>query len=238
MQKKDYGIILSKVDYSESSIIIRIYTSQNGTLPFIYRGAKNKKRDQFKIYPLSIVEFEYGGQPRSEIKYLNSISTYVNISNCFFDPIKSSILFFLNEVLQKTLQDADSDSELLSFLIGRLKLLDLEERPASFHLKFLADYTKFLGCFPEVSVKKVNYFDLQEGALVTLQPKHLNYITGHELEAFHSIVNASAEHLDAINLCGVKRSRMLHIFLEYYSLQIESFGKCKTLEILETIFRD
>lgn len=237
MKDKDYGIILSKSDYSESSYIIKIYTSKRGTCSFIFRGAK-KKKDQFKLYPLSIVELEFGLNPKSELHYLNSLSTYINISNSFFDPIKSSILFFLNEVLQKTLRDADADSELMSFLISRLKYLDLDHAPKNFHLKFLIDYSRFHGFYPEGSQSNQPYFDMLEGEFVAIRPKHENILEGAELKAFCSVLETKYESSEMLNFHGIPRSRLLRIILAYYQLQIESFGQTKTLEVLEIIFHD
>lgn len=237
MKDKDYGIILSKLDYSENSYILKIYTSKHGLSSFLFRGAK-KKKDQFKVYPLSIVEFEYGVNPKSDLHYLNSISTYVNISNCFFDPVKSSILFFLNEILQKTLRESEPDQELLSFIISRLKYLDVDDKPLDFHLHFMKDYSRFLGFDPSLDEEESLYFDLKEGEFCLLKPKHEYFIEKVELEAFKSFIQFPYDGEGYADLKGVKRTRMLQILVVFYQNQLENFGACKTLEVLETIFRD
>lgn len=239
MKEKDYGIIISKLDYSESSYILKIYTSREGMSSYLFKGAK-KKKDQFKIFPLAIVELEYFKSPKSDLAVLTGIDTYVNTKNNYFDPIKSSIVFFLNEILQKSLRTHESDVELLSFIISRLKFLDLTERPINFHLFFLLDLSKYLGFYPKVNSNEKGecIFDLQEGVFLNSKPFHEDYVKNEESLALKTLLGTKFDTDEAPDLLGTRRIRLLEIITEYYKLHIEDFGECKTLEVLETIFND
>lgn len=237
MKDKDYGILLSKIDYSETSYILKLFTAKGGLSSFLYKGAK-KKKEQFKLFPLSIVEIEYGINPKSDLYFLNSISTYVNISNCFFDPIKSSMLFFLNELVQKTLNSSEPDQDVLSFIIGRLKYLDVHNDIMNFHLQFMIDFSKFLGFHPGQNVQSFLYFDMKEAEFCPIKPKHEYFIEGSNLKAFETLIASPIEPEGNVDLKSVKRSDMLQILLRYYRLQLEGFGECKTIEVLQTILND
>lgn len=238
MKDKDYGIILSKTDYSESSYILKVYSSKKGLSSFLFRGAK-KKKGQANIYPLSIVEFEYGINPKSDLHYLNNLNTYVNISNCFFDPVKSSILFFLNEILQKTLKQSEPDLDLLTFFISRLKYLDIDDYPMNFHLHFLVDYSKFQGIHPGLpNQQEPICFDLQGAEFLAYFPNHELVIKGDELKVFIGLLKHDYDSKSPFDYRGHKRSRILELLLQYYSIQLDGFGKCKTLDVLETIFHN
>ena len=188
-----------------------------------------------------IVELEYYQNPKSDLFNITGISTYINTSQIYFDPIKSSIIFFLNEILQKTLKTKESDIELLSFIISRMKYLDLTDRPINFHLFFLLDYAGYLGFYPKFDEEKSNHliFDLKEGTFVETKPNHSFYVKDQESRALREILGMNFDDSNtSLDLHGVKRSRLLGILTDYYRIQIEDFGTCKTLEVLETIFRD
>lgn len=239
MRDKDYGIIISKLDYSETSYILKIFTSKNGLSSFLFKGAK-KKKNQFKIFPLSIVELEYSKGIKSDLFLLNSIGTYVNTKENVFDPIKSSIVFFLNEILQKTLKTNEPNVELLSFFINRLKYLDLIRNPINFHLCFMIDYSSYLGFYPQMELSDLEkvIFDLKEGIFQKGKPNHEFYVINQESKVLAELLGMKFDEDIEPNLQGVKRIRLLEILVEYYKLQIEGFGNCKTLEVLETIFHD
>ena len=53
------GIVLSKVDYSETSIILKLLTEKEGVKSFIFQGAKRKNKKGNIISPLAILSVEY-----------------------------------------------------------------------------------------------------------------------------------------------------------------------------------
>ena len=114
----------------------------------------------------------------------------------------------------------------------------MDDHPLNFHLKFLVDFSKFLGFYPSFSESISPYFDMQDGEFCEIRPKHQYFIEGVELKAFDSLLKTDYQETEKIDFHGTRRNRLLHLLLDYYAMQIESFGKVKTVEVLETIFND
>ena len=56
---KTKGIVLRKVDYSETSIILSVLSPNDGVKSFIYQGAKRKKKKGNLITSLAQISIEY-----------------------------------------------------------------------------------------------------------------------------------------------------------------------------------
>ena len=88
------GIVLQKVDYSETSLIVKVLTAEEGVLSFIYQGAKRKKKKGNLISPLAIINISYFNRADSAMGKITSVEPAVVYKDLAFNPYKSSILFF------------------------------------------------------------------------------------------------------------------------------------------------
>ena len=169
------GIVLRKTDYSETSLIIKFLTAE-GVQSFIFQGAKRKGKKGNLISPLAVLSIEYYKRDDSSLGKISKIEPAEIFKEIPFDPYKSSIIFFMNEVLNKTLKEKDVDHDLYTFLRSILQILDLSESTANFPIKFLYQLTKYLGFYPQVD-EFGSYLDLQEGRYVKYEPNHPFYLS-------------------------------------------------------------
>ncbi len=101
---------MQKIDYSETSIIVKFLTPSNGIQSFIFQGAKRKNKHGNLISPMAILSFEYYQRGDSDLGKITAIESSVIYHNIPFDPYKSSIVFFMNEVLLKTLREREDST--------------------------------------------------------------------------------------------------------------------------------
>ena len=112
------GIVLHSTKYSDTSLIVKIFTEAQGTQSFIIKGAFGKKsRVKAALFsPMGLVNITYNDHGGDKLKFLKDIMRRSTAADMGFDPIKSSILLFYNELVYKLLFDTGPDTVLFHFL--------------------------------------------------------------------------------------------------------------------------
>ena len=231
------GIVLQKTNYSETSLIVKIFTLDKGLQSFIFPGAKRKNKKGNLITPLAILQIEYFQRADSDLGKISRIESEVVYKNIPFDPIKSSILFFLNEVVYNTVKEEQYNPELYHFLKSALSILDILENSANFALQFLLEFTKHLGFYPNVE-KEARYFDLLEGKFSKYTPNHPNYIEAENSQLLLSILGTKFDDKLDLKLNAKKRRILTYEVLKYYQVLFDNFKTIKSLPVLEITFHD
>ncbi|OIQ28959.1 MAG: DNA repair protein RecO [Crocinitomix sp. MedPE-SWsnd] len=228
------GIVLQKTDYSESSLIIKFLTSE-GVQSFIFQGAKRKGKKGNLISPLAILSIEYYKRNDSALGKISKIEPAIIFKEIPFDPFKSSIVFFMNEVLNKTLKEKDADHDLYTFLRSILEILDLSTTTANFPIKFLYQLTKYLGFYPQVDENGI-YLDLQEGRYVKYQPNHPFYLTKEKSDLLLEFSGMNFDGKNDPNVTLKDRRELVYDLLNYYKVIFDNFEEIQSLSVLEATF--
>ncbi len=227
MKENDIGIFLQRTVYSESSVIVSYFTRNHGFQKFIFRGAKKKASH---LFPLNLQELVYYHRPESELGNLVSAESTLEVQNIPFDPIRSSIAYFLAEVLQKCLTHTEKDEHLFSFVHQKIERLDKGEDLALFPSSFLLELTYHLGIEPHVLDENSNAFNLADGEFHFSDTADLNCSTDVALV----LLSLLRGNIPDVNYS--MRKEVLNTILLYYKFHIDHFGNLKTKEIIESIF--
>jgi DNA repair protein RecO (recombination protein O) len=228
------GIVLQKTDYSESSLIIKFLTSE-GVQSFIFQGAKRKGKKGNLISPLAILSIEYYKRNDSALGKISKIEPSIIFKEIPFDPFKSSIVFFMNEVLNKTLKEKDADHDLYTFLRSILEILDLSNTTANFPIKFLYQLTKYLGFYPQVDENGI-YLDLQEGRYVKYQPNHPFYLSKEKSDLLLEFSGMNFDGRNDPNVTLKDRRELVYDLLNYYKVIFDNFEEIQSVSVLEATF--
>lgn len=233
------GIILHQVNYSESSIVAKIYTELFGLQSYIINSVRGRK-SKFKsniFQPLSLVEMVVYHKENRGLQRLSEIRSSPQINNISSDIRKTSIVIFLNEILIKVLNEEEHDQSLFDFLFHAIQFLDLSTGSCSnFHLYFLVSLSRFSGFYPLGSYNQNNkFFDMMEGRFVPVVSGHPHVIADPYCRLFYEIITTSFEKMDEINITGHQRRILLTALLDYYRLHMNNFGIIKSQHILEEI---
>lgn len=233
------GIVLHHFKYSEKSIIAKIYTEKFGLQSYILNGVRSSKSKNKAVYlqPLSLVEINANYKEKKGIQQLRNIQLAHPFNSIPFNIAKTSLAFFLAEILYKSIKEEETNYTLFEFLFNAFQVLDYKEKNyANFHLIFLAQLTHFLGISPQN--KTINtttfYFDLQEGVFVSMQPPH-NAFANYELsQKFKAVLNSSFDDNNLL-LSNTDRKELLTVFLDYYHLHLSNFDNLKSLAVLQEV---
>jgi len=234
------GIVIHSIKYSETSIIVKIFTEDIGLQTFIIKGVRSKKAKMKAalFQPLQMLEVSFAHRESKKMLHMHEAKSAIVYQSIPFDNIKRSVMIFLTEILNRSLKENLPDRALFNWLWQALLWYDLnDERTIDFHLVFLIQLTRFLGFYPKhISVASFRYFDLKEGIFVNYEPFHPHYISGETATLFNKITSVSFNNIEKLVLSTSQRSKLINSLTEYYRLHIENFGEVKSLEVLRELF--
>jgi DNA repair protein RecO (recombination protein O) len=242
MLYKTRGIVLNSVKYSETSLIIKIYTEEFGLQSYMVRGVRSKSA---KIKPallqnLSLVDLEVYHKEKKSIQTIKELRPGYTFGSIPFNMKKSAIAVFLNEILYKAILEEEQNIDLFGFIYESVKLLDMEpDANPNFHLLFMVHLTKFLGFFPKNNFSDRNsVFDLQEGLFKKpdLPGELLLEMPGSSY--LNNLINTAFDRLPSLQIPSKTRILILENLIKYYALHLPGFGTVKSHIVMKEVLRD
>ncbi len=236
---KTRGIVLHKVNYSESSVILKVYTELFGIQSYLVKGVRKKKPliSPALLQHLSLLELVVYHKELGNLQHIKEIHAAFPFTHIPFDIRKSSLAIFLNEVIYKALKEEETNAELFNFLFDSIVRLD--EATAhlnTFHLCFCVQYSKYLGFYPSGNWDLQHpYFDLVEGVYVNTPPLHQYYLTKEISQILFQYSSASWENMSEISINNQQRKNLLMGLMDYYRIHLQGFGNIQSHHILEQV---
>lgn len=239
MLHKTRGIILKTTLYSESSVVVQVFTEQLGIQSYLINGVKKPKAKISinMLQPLHLVDMVVSHKPNISLQRVSELRPSPVFRSIPYDVVKRSIIMFLNEVLYKSIRQQHTDENLFSFLFNAIAWFDeAPEANPNFHLAFLLKLSRFLGFAPSMEHRPdQQFFDLQEGAFRSRQPIHSHYLEKEAGDWFILLYSTSFERLIEIKFKNSVRRHILDKILIFYTLHTASFGEIRSHQILEDI---
>jgi DNA repair protein RecO len=227
MKVVDEGIFLHRTSYSDSSLITTFFTKDKGIQKFVFRGGKKKAH---QLYPLSISELNYFG--RAESNLLNLTSAQATCNHDFqFDPIKSTIAFFIAECVRKCTIDNDHDSAMYDFFYSEIHRLNDSEECSLFPVEFMVAFTEVLGFQPLVEDDGTT-FNLDEGTIGRSKDPLSRTSSGAHIQLITSIITGA--HAEMSIERGI-REIALETMMSYYRIHVPRLDAFDTYEIVREI---
>lgn len=241
MLDKTRAIVLHSTKYSDTSVIVQLYTERFGRLSLmqtVSRGRKAQARASL-LQPLFLLDVDIYYRSKREIqrgKEINLESTFRSIP---YDAVKSSLALFMAEVLFKTLREEESNQSLFDFLYHSILILDTQEGAmGNFHLCFLVQLSRYLGFLPSNNYSAENkYFDVLAGSFCPFQPRHVHYFSPVVSEKFSQLLSLSLVDAGRVELSKPLRNELLEGILEYYQIHVDGMGTLKSLAVLKEVFQ-
>jgi DNA repair protein RecO (recombination protein O) len=222
MLHKTQGVVFRFTNYSETSIIVNIFTASFGLQSYIVNGARGKSgKGKIALYqPLTLLDLiVYHRENASilRIKEVKCIHPYQSITSDFR---KSTIALFLNEIVNKTVKDQSHAKELCDFLIQSFTHFDLQQTNIeNFHLIFLIRLSQHLGFRPtELAELMGGNFALEEEQKILLLLLTSNYS-------------------DPIAMNNIQRRNILDLLIRFYVSHSDNFGELKSLSVVRELIQ-
>jgi len=236
------AIVLQQIKYSETSLILKIYTEKEGLLSFIAKGVRGKKGKlrSAQFQALNLLDLSYKEAKKSQLRHIVDLKISEPFTDLLFNPIKRSIALFMAELIQHCIREEESNPELFQFLYSSIHWLDLSQVNCShFHLLFMMKFTKHLGFYPMIEGgDQADYFDLQQGVFSRYKPLHAYYIDSEDLSAWKELINCKLETLDNLIFSNVLKRKLVQALMIYYKLHLIHFKELNSHHILNMVFND
>jgi DNA repair protein RecO (recombination protein O) len=239
MLYKTRGIVFKTTNYSESSVVVQVFTEKFGLQSYLINGIKRPK-SKIKLnslQPLHLLDMVVYHKTSGSIQRVSELRHQPVFLSIPYDIVKSSIVLFLNEVLYKSLKQHEADEVLFEFLFHTIEILDsISAGLANFHLYFLLRLTRFLGFYPDMTLARDGaYFDLMDGRYTPQQPPHALILEPAYAAVWTSIINSNFDDLENLKISATARKFLLEKILTYYRCHVEGFGQIRSHEVLEEV---
>jgi len=238
--EKTRGILIKTTKYSESSLVVKIYTELLGMRTYLVRGVRKKKsKTPLSLFQmlsvLDLVVYEKQGRDIQNIKEIKPHFLYATIP---YEIQKTSIAIFINELIYKSIQEEEPNTELFRFIIQSLLYLDESKQDyQNFHLLFMMGLSRYLGFEPSLNYQaQQEIFDLQEGRYTSLKIIETASIHPPLSKIFFEMSQASS-FSQKLTIHRKQRQLLLEKMIQYYQFHLQGFGELKSLDILKEIMR-
>lgn len=220
---KSRGIVLSYMKYGDTSIIVRVFTEENGYGSYIVNSIRSQKTKKSigHFQPFSILDLVLYVKESRDLQRISEFKSYYPLHHLHHDPVKSAITLFLTEVFSKLLQSEQSPNpELFTFAEESIKALDsLKEGTANFHLQFLLKIGPYLGY-------AIGEIDTMFSSTDRLAP------SSNEFARMEKLMNEP--YGVSLGMSRTSRNEVLDEILNYYQHHAH-ISKPKSLEVLRSI---
>lgn len=236
--EKYKGIVFKSIPYSETSLILDIYTRTSGLHSYIVSGVRKKKsKSNASLYkPMTLIDFvAYAGtaQKLYRIKEAKYAIIYQRVTT---DVVRSTMAMFMIDLCRHTIREREANGDLFDFIWTRFIYLDeIEKIPSDYHLKFTLELCNYLGFYPQDNWDKEEapFFDLERGVFIADPTGIGSYLAMEEAEYLYSIMTDQS-HKILVN--REIRKSLLDSLMLYYRLHMEGFKDPPSLEVFKAIF--
>lgn len=235
---KTTGIVLRCIKYSETSVIVDIYTLLKGLRTYIVSGLGSKKdRSKASCFQhLNILEIVAYDKPANKLARIKEQKIVQHYKTLPYDVRKSSVGLFSLEVCREAIKESEPNAELYHFLEQYFVMLDnTTERLSNTAVKFLLELANYIGIRPEHNYSDTNpYLDMLAGTYVADVSK---YTLTHEIsEKLYKLMISDWIGYSAIVLSKRQQGELLDHMVTYYKLQLDQVKELKSLQVLRDIF--
>jgi len=233
------GIVLHSLKYSETSIIVRVFTQVRGLQSYLFKGIRSpKSKTKAGLFqPLTLIEVVANMKETTSLHTSREVRLFQPYMSIPFDIRKSAVALFINELLYKSIKEEEANQDLFEFLWKSCLLLDSTESSLNcFPLVFTAELTHFLGIHPqdEFSERKP-VFNLAESQFQSIIPERDAYVLPEHGKPFHSLLKTSLENQSSLHLKAPARRYLLDALLMYYQIHIPGFKAMNSHHILHSV---
>jgi DNA repair protein RecO (recombination protein O) len=214
MSTKVQGIVLSKVEYGDSALIIDLYCKEKGRLSVNTYSSK-KKNNRFFFAPLSLLNISFYQSKKGKFLKIKEVESALANQMISRDSELHAIRYFIAEVLKNTLKEEDSSPYLYEFLKTEIESLYTTDKKGSFVINFLENLSPFLG------------FDLNE--LRRAGGKASDYGFDFSDSDWNALLCETREE-------RVGNKAYLSLLLKYYANHFDGMGALKSKSVLAEVF--
>lgn len=244
MLEKIEGIVLDIVRHNDSHNVVTLYTRERGRMSFIVPVGKSKagRMRNSAIMLLANLHAEVNFKAGKELQMMRNVMTGEIRRTLYFNPVKSTLIFFLSEFLNKLLRQSPRDRQLYAYISDSIRLLDEtdERRLANFHIAFLLGILALTGVFPSPETYKEGMiFDMQQGNFeypeMMMFRKGGVILSAEESKVVPMVLRMNFRNMHLFRFNRNEKDQLLDKLLQYFSLHLPMGYKLRSIDILHEL---
>lgn len=232
------AIVIHSLRYGDSDLIVSLFTKSDGLKSYLLKGVLKSKKGKIRsslFQPLTLLEIEANHKNNNTLERIREAKIFTLYKTLHTDIVKSSLVFFLSEILKNSIQEEEANESLFEYLATAFVWLDTHENISSFHISFLIKLTRHLGFHPDLSKISFKYFNLLEGCFQS-DNSNMYCVEGENVKVFKEFLGTTFEDSMHIRTTRNIRNGILSLLLVFFELHLHGFKKPKSLSVLTEIF--
>lgn len=233
------ALVLHTTEYSETSVIAKVFTRQLGVRSYILKGVRKGggRTKRNLLQPLSYLDMVVYVNPKTTLNYVKELAPHPSDSQ-FPIPnsqLENALRFFMTELLYKTLREEEPDQELFDYIVSALEQLKdpVSAAHAQMPLVFLLRLTRYLGLWPRDNYSsREPLFDLQAGCFRSTGETTVDAATSLLL---HEYLQSVGQDTPSPSASLPQRTALMNRLIEYLQLHLDGFRSFHSHEILHTV---
>lgn len=244
------GIVVHSIKYSETSIIVKIYTELFGMQSYLFKGIRRpgSKIKSGLFQPMTLLDLEVYHREKHSLQAVREVRLAYPFKSIPFDILKSSVALFINEMVYKAVREEEPNPGLFTLLWKTcLQLDETSDSISSFHLYFAMRLCHPLGIFPQNNYSETcRVFNLREGIFQPVIPLHQQYLDPLNSRLMSELLKECRQTDDqdseSVRWRGSEiftdhatRKNMVETILLYYQLHLPVFRGVQSHHILHDV---
>jgi DNA repair protein RecO (recombination protein O) len=239
--KRTESIVFKCIKYGETSLIVQVFTPNDGIVPLIVSGVRSKnnkgKAAQFQVG--QVLDVIYYDKQKEGIMRLKESSLSMHFKTIPFEIPKIALTQYFIEVTRNCIyQSALSSDDVYPLIIDSFLYLDQPSPPQSnlavFYLWNLIDR---LGLAPYLDAPRGEYLDLQSGEFCHSLPLHHAALHIDLVIKLKTMLEMDLNQIDSLDLSGKERKFLLESGHQYLRHHLSYFRLPKSADIFREILR-
>ena len=235
------ALVLHTTNYSESSVIAKIFTRQLGVRSYMLKGVRKGggKVKQNLLQPLSYLDLVVYNNPKNQINYMKEVAPHRGsdvwgAASPADEMTRHALRFFMTEVLYKTLREEEPMPELFDYVVDTIARKGAGNS-SQLPITFMLSVSRHLGIEPldNYSLREP-LFDMVGGRFQYSGEQTLDASSSQLLHCYLQSVNSGAP-LPVASLS--QRTELINRLIEYFQMHLAEFRNFKSHEILHSVLQ-
>ena len=237
MLTKTRGIVLRKLNYRETSLIVDIFTEEHGLMSYIISGVRQARArtGTVLLQLMAIVDVVAYHSEKAKLHRIREAHAAYIFANIPGDIRKNAMILFMAELCSKVIRQTEKHPSLYHLIESEIIALDqATDQLADRHLLFMIRLADELGFGPEERLDPAHdTFDLLDGRFISGRPYHEYYLL--DTDAFNQYLQAARDPASQPPHDRVIRNRILDQLILYFQLHLDKMPELHAHRVLREI---
>lgn len=229
------AILLRTIPHGERTLVVRVLTEALGLRALVVRKGGRSAPHQALLVPMNRLELVLDERDDRELRILREWRMEKPYLRATSDPVRATVLLFLQELHARVLREESADERLFRFVHQALDRLDECEDLRVFPHVHLLQLAAHLGFRPEPPEAKVDRFDLREGLFLHGDAGHADQLLPPHSQWLAELLALSVGDPCPDGIPAEVRRELLDSLLRYYRMHVPDLIELRSPTVLRQV---